>query len=78
MEKTVSYIISRLEGFMKFRNVTKKDLATKWKKTGSYVSRRFRGEVEFSLTDILELTECLDIPKKEAADIFFGCELRNT
>ena len=78
MEEAVRYTLGRLEGFMKFKNISKIELAKKWGKTEAYVYRRFNGEVELSLTDILELTEILKIPKEEAKEIFFGYELRNT
>ncbi len=63
---------------MKFKNINKSELAKRWKKTEAYVYRRFSGEVELSLTDILELTKILGIPRTEAKEIFFGYELRNT
>ncbi len=78
MENAIQYTLGRLEGFMKFKNIGKSELAKAWKKTDSYVYRRFSGEVELSLTDILQLIKILDIPKDEAKDIFFGYELRNT
>lgn len=78
MNEAVKYTLGRLEGFMKYKNITKSELAKKWKKTDAYVYRRFSGEVELSLTDILALTKILDIPKDEAKEIFFGYELRNT
>ena len=78
MEEEIKYILGRLEGFMKFKNISKSELAKKWGKTEAYVYRRFSGDVELSLTDMLKLTEILDIPKEEAKEIFFGYELRNT
>lgn len=78
MDEAIKYILGRLEGFMKFKNIGKPELARRWKKTDAYVYRRFKGEVEFSLTDILELVKILEIPNTEAAEIFFGYELRNT
>lgn len=78
MNEAIKYTLGRLEGFMKFKEISKSDLAKKWGKTDAYVYRRFSGEVELSLTDILELTKVLDIPKDEAKEIFFGYELRNT
>ena len=57
---------------MKFRNISKQELAKKWGKTEAYVYRRFNGEVELSLPDILDLVSILEIPKEEAKDIFFG------
>lgn len=77
MNEAVKYTLGRLEGFMKYKNITKSELAKKWEKTDAYVYRRFSGEVELSLTDILDLTKILDIPKDEAKEIFFGYELRN-
>lgn len=78
MEEAVKYTLGRLEGFLKFKGIGKTELARLWKKTDAYVYRRFSGEVELSLTDILELISILGIPKEEAKDIFFGYELRNT
>lgn len=77
MSEAVKYTLGRLEGFMKFKNINKSELAKMWGKTDAYVYRRFCGEVELSLTDILELKRCLNIPDDEAKDIFFGYELRN-
>ena len=77
LEEAIKYTLGRLEGFMKFKNISKAELARKWGKTEAYVYRRFSGDVELSLTDILELTEILNIPKEEAKEIFFGYELRN-
>lgn len=78
MEEAVKYTLGRLEGFIKFKEISKAELARLWKKTYAYVYRRFSGEIELSLTDILELIDILSIPKEEAKDIFFGYELRNT
>lgn len=78
MEEAVKYILGRLEGFMKFKNISRPELAKRWKKTEAYVYRRLSGEVELSLTDILELVEILEMPKHEAKEIFFGYELRST
>ena len=72
MEESKAYVLSRLEGFLKFKKITKSDLAERWGKTEAYVYRRFSGEVELSLIDILELTNILQIPKEEAKEIFFG------
>lgn len=77
MNDTVKYILGRIEGFMKFKNISRPELAKRWKKTEAYVYRRLSGEVELSLTDILELVKILEIPKNEAKEIFFGYELRN-
>ncbi len=75
MEDTLNYktkeILGKLEGYLKFKHLSKQDLAEKWKKTDIYVYRRFSGKVEFSLTDILELCEIIGLTKQEAADIFF-------
>ena len=78
MEESIKYTLGRLEGFMKFKNISKTELAKRWGKTEAYIYRRFSGEVELSLTDILELTRILEIPTEEAKEIFFGYELRNT
>lgn len=78
IKEATDYVIRKLEGYLKFRNISKAELASKWKKTEAYIYRRFSGEVELSLKDILELCYILDIPKQEKIDIFFGYELRNT
>ena len=65
-------VIIRLESYMKLRNMSKQDLAEKWKKSDAYVYRRFSEEVEFSLTDISEIFSILDLSKEEAIDIFFN------
>lgn len=78
MDEATGYVLGRIEGFMKFKNINKSELAKKWGKSEAYVYRRFSGEVELSLTDILELIKILEIPKDEAKEIFFGYELRNT
>lgn len=71
MESKRDSILRKIEGYMKFRNITKIELAKKWKKTEAYVYRRFSGEVELDLKDILELCKILNLTKEEAIDIFF-------
>lgn len=78
MEEAIRYTLGRLDGFLRFKKIKRNELARLWGKTDSYVYRRFLGEVELTLTDMLELINILDIPKEEAKDIFFGYELRNT
>ncbi len=78
IEKASEYVIRKLEGYLKFKGISKLELAKKWKKTISYIYRRFSGEVEFSLKDILELVCILNLSDNEKIDIFFGYELRNT
>lgn len=78
LEEAIKYTLGRLEGFLKFRKIGKAELARLWGKTDAYVWRRFSGEVELSLKDILELVDILNIPREEAKNIFFGYELRNT
>lgn len=65
-------VIIKLESYMKLRNISKQDLAEKWKKSDAYVYRRFSEEVEFSLTDISEIFSILKLSKEEAIDIFFN------
>ncbi len=65
-------IIIKLESYMKLKNISKQDLAREWRKSDAYVYRRFSEEVEFSLTDILELFYVLHLSKEEAIDIFFN------
>lgn len=78
MEEAVKYILGRIEGFMKFKKISRPELAKRWGKTEAYVHRRLSGEVELDLTDILEIVKILEIPTNEAKEIFFGYELRNT
>lgn len=56
---------------MKFKGITKQQLANKWEKTNVYVYRRLSGKVELSLIDILDLCRILQLTKEEASDIFF-------
>lgn len=65
-------VIVRLESYMKLKGLSKQELAKKWNKSEAYVYRRFSEEVEFSLTDIIELISILEISKDEAKDIFFN------
>lgn len=65
-------IIVKLESYMKLKDITKQELSKKWKKSEAYIYRRFSGEVEFSLTDIIELISILKISREEAIDIFFN------
>ena len=37
MEEAVKYILGRLEGFMKFKNIGRPELAKRWKKPEAYV-----------------------------------------
>lgn len=57
---------------MKLKDITKQELSKKWNKSEAYIYRRFSGEVEFSLTDIIELISILKISREEAIDIFFN------
>ncbi len=65
-------VIVKLEGYMKLKKMTKQVLANKWEKNEYYVYRRFSEEVEFSLTDIIELISILKLTRDEAIDIFFN------
>lgn len=65
-------VIVKLESYMKLKNISKQELAKQWTKSEAYVYRRFSEEVEFSLTDIIELISILKISKEEAIDIFFN------
>lgn len=65
-------IIIKLENYMNLRNLSKQELARKWKKNDAYVYRRFSEGVDFSLTDIIELSNILELKKEEAVDIFFN------
>lgn len=71
MEDEKKEILMKIEGYMKFRGITKQQLANKWKKTDVYVYRRLSGKVELSLTDILDLCKILQLTKEEASNIFF-------
>lgn len=65
-------VIVKLKSYMDLKNITKQELARRWKKNDAYIYRRFSEEVEFSLTDIIELISILKITKEEAIDIFFN------
>lgn len=65
-------IIIKLENYMNLRNLSKQELAKKWGKSDAYVYRRFSEEVDFSLTDIIDLISILKLSKDEAIDIFFN------
>ena len=56
-------IIIKLTNFMNLQKISKQELAEKWKKSYSYVWRRFSKEVDFSLTDIRELIDILKLSK---------------
>ena len=68
------YIVALHHSKMEFfvYDITKQELSRKWKKSEAYIYRRFSEEVEFSLTDIIELISILKISKEEAIDIFFN------
>lgn len=72
MEGKREDILRKIEGYLKFRNLSKQELAKKWGKTDIYVYRRLSGNVELSLTDILDLCRILNLTKEEATDIFFS------
>lgn len=65
-------VIIKLESYMKLKNVSKQDLAKKWKKSDAYIYRRFSDEVDFSLTDIIDIINILNLSKDEGKDIFFN------
>lgn len=65
-------VIVKLESYMKLKNIAKQELSKLWKKSESYIYRRFSEEVDFSLTDIIELISILKISREEAIDIFFN------
>ncbi len=71
MDSKREEILRKIEGYMKFRGMTKTEMAKVWKKTEIYVYRRLKGTVELSLSDILDLCSILNLSKEEAADIFF-------
>lgn len=71
MEKETKEVLNKIEGYLKFRNINKKNLAELWKKKESYIYRRFSGKVELTLKDIRELCKILKLTKEEAIDIFF-------
>lgn len=64
-------IIIKLESYMKLKNISKQDLAKKWEKSDAYIYRRFSDEVDFSLTDIIDIINILNLSKDEGKDIFF-------
>lgn len=65
-------VIVKLESYMKLKNITKQELSKNWGKSEAYIYRRFSEEVDFGLTDIIELISILKITKEEAIDIFFN------
>lgn len=71
MEKETKEILNKLEGYLKFKNISKKKLAELWKKNDAYIYRRFSGIVELTLQDIRDLCKILQLTKEEAIDIFF-------
>lgn len=71
MNKNIDEVINKLEGYLKFRNISKKKLAELWKKNEAYIYRRFSKEVELTLTDIWDLCRILKLNQEEIVDIFF-------
>lgn len=71
MEKENKEVINKLEGYLKFKDVSKKKLAELWGKNEAYIYRRFSGEVELTLTDIKNLCRILKLTAEEIIDIFF-------
>lgn len=65
-------IIIKLESYMRLKNISKQELAKRWKKSDAYIYRRFSEEVDFSLTDIVDIIHILNLTKEEAIDIFFN------
>ena len=68
-------IILKFEGYLKFKNISKKELSTLWGKSEDYIYRRFSGKVEFSLCDILDLFKILELKKKDIIEIFFSTQI---
>lgn len=71
MEKDNKEVINKLEGYLKFKAISKKKLAELWGKNEAYIYRRFSGEVELTLTDIKDLCRILKLTSEEIIDIFF-------
>ncbi|MDY2736237.1 helix-turn-helix domain-containing protein [Intestinibacter sp.] len=71
MEKNNEEVITKLEGYLKFKRISKKKLAELWGKTDAYIYRRFSCEVELTLTDIRDLCRILKLTQEEILDIFF-------
>ena len=65
-------IIIKLESYMRLKNISKQELARRWNKSDAYIYRRFSEEVDFSLTDIIDIIHILNLTKEEAIDIFFN------
>lgn len=65
-------VIVKLESYMKLKGITKQELAKKWDKSEAYIYRRFSEEVDFGLTDIIDIIHILNLTKEEASDIFFN------
>lgn len=71
MEKDNKEVINKLEGYLKFKAISKKKLAELWGKNEAYIYRRFSREVELTLTDIKDLCRILKLTSEEIIDIFF-------
>lgn len=71
MEKNNKEVIRKLEGYLKFKGISKKKLAELWGKTEAYIYRRCSCEVELTLTDIKDLCRILKLTHEEILDIFF-------
>lgn len=71
MPKETKEILNKLEGYLKFKDISKKKLAELWEKNDAYIYRRFSGDVELTLTDIRDLCRILQLTREEAIDIFF-------
>lgn len=71
MDKSNKELVNKLEGYLKFKGISKKELAELWNKNSAYIYRRFSCEVEFSFTDIRDLCKILNLTKEEGIDIFF-------
>lgn len=71
MDSKREEILRKIEGYMKFRGITRTELAKVWGKTEIYVYRRLTGKVELSLSDILDLCSILNLSRDEAINVFF-------
>lgn len=69
--KNIKDVINKLEGYLKFKDVSKKKLAELWGKNEAYIYRRFGGDVELTLSDIWDLCRILKLNQEEKLDIFF-------
>lgn len=70
-EKILKEVLRRIEGYMKIKGISKKELEQKWNKNSAYIYRRLSGKVEIGISDMQQLCDILELTKEEAIYIFF-------